>query len=191
MFEIRDRPKVVEKALLIGAYFEPREKEEAASLLEELAELVTTLGIPIAESVLVYVRDSNRKYLTGSGKAAELIAHAKELGCDVIIFDNGLAPMQQRAWETSNPSKPPRRRPPSRISLSMGSMPARSGSSSSTGPPWACSRSLKADDKKMLVVLNKIDLIPAAHWQEVAPHFPPLPLKPVSGNPREDHPMPG
>ncbi len=100
MFEIRDRPKIVEKALLIGAYFEPREKGEAASLLEELAELVTTLGIPIAESVLVYVRDSNRKYLTGSGKAAELIAHAKELGCDVIIFDNGLAPMQQRAWET-------------------------------------------------------------------------------------------
>ena len=100
MFEIRDRPKVVEKALLIGAYFEPREKEEAASLLEELAELVTTLGIPIAESVLVYVRDGNRKYLTGSGKAAELMTHARELGCDVIIFDNGLAPMQQRAWET-------------------------------------------------------------------------------------------
>jgi len=100
MFEIRDRPKVVEKALLIGAYFDPREKDEASSLLEELRELVTTLGIPIEESVLVLVRDSNRKYLTGSGKAAELIARAKELGCDVIIFDNNLAPMQQRAWET-------------------------------------------------------------------------------------------
>ncbi len=99
MFEIRDRPKVVEKALLIGAYFDQREKQEAASLLEELAELVTTLGIPIVERVLVLVRDSNRKYLTGAGKAAELIALAKERGCDVIIFDNQLAPMQQRAWE--------------------------------------------------------------------------------------------
>lgn len=100
MFEIRDRPKVVEKALLIGAYFDQREKDEAASLLEELRELVSTLGIPVAESVLVLVRESNRKYLTGSGKATELMDHARALGCDVIVFDNNLAPMQQRAWET-------------------------------------------------------------------------------------------
>jgi GTP-binding protein HflX len=99
MFEIRDKPKMVEKALLIGAYFDKREQEEAASLLEELRELVDTLGIPISESMLVNVKDSNRKYLTGSGKAKELTGHAKATGCDVIIFDNQLAPMQQRAWE--------------------------------------------------------------------------------------------
>ncbi len=99
MFEIRERPAVVEKALLIGAYFDQREKAEAASLLEELVELVTTLGIPVERTELVFVRDSNRKYLTGAGKSAELIALAKELGCDVIIFDNSLSPMQQRAWE--------------------------------------------------------------------------------------------
>ncbi|MDB6136025.1 MAG: GTP-binding protein HflX [Verrucomicrobiales bacterium] len=99
MFEIRDKPKVVEKALLIGAYFDRREKDEAASLLEELHELVGTLGIPVEHAELVMVKDSNRKYLTGKGKAHELIAMAKEKGCDVIIFDNSLAPMQQRAWE--------------------------------------------------------------------------------------------
>ncbi|HEX2749507.1 MAG TPA: GTPase HflX, partial [Verrucomicrobiales bacterium] len=100
MFEIREKPKMVEKALLIGAYFDKREQEEAASLLEELRELVDTLGIPVSETVLVYVKDSNRKYLTGSGKCKELTDHAKATGCDVIIFDNQLAPMQQRAWET-------------------------------------------------------------------------------------------
>lgn len=100
MFEIRDKPKMVEKALLIGAYFDKREQNESASLLEELRELVDTLGIPVAESLLVYVKDSNRKFLTGSGKAKELTDHAKATGCDVIIFDNQLAPMQQRAWET-------------------------------------------------------------------------------------------
>lgn len=100
MFEIRDKPKVVEKALLIGAYFDRREKDEHASLLEELQELVATLGIPVEQAELVFVKDSNRKYLTGKGKAHELIALAKEKGCDVIIFDNQLAPMQQRAWET-------------------------------------------------------------------------------------------
>ncbi|HEX2749319.1 MAG TPA: GTPase HflX, partial [Verrucomicrobiales bacterium] len=55
---------------------------------------------PVSETVLVYVKDSNRKYLTGSGKCKELTDHAKATGCDVIIFDNQLAPMQQRAWET-------------------------------------------------------------------------------------------
>ncbi|HWB05247.1 MAG TPA: GTPase HflX [Verrucomicrobiales bacterium] len=100
MFEIREKPKMVEKALLIGAYFDKREQEEAASLLEELRELVDTLGIPVSESILVHVKDSNRKFLTGSGKAKELTDYAKATGCDVIIFDNQLAPMQQRAWET-------------------------------------------------------------------------------------------
>ena len=100
MFEIRERPKMVERALLIGAYFDRREQEEAQSLLDELRELVDTLGIPIAESLLVFVKDSNTKYLTGSGKAKELIARARDLGCDVIIFDNELSPSQQRAWES-------------------------------------------------------------------------------------------
>ncbi len=91
---------MVEKALLIGAYFDRREEAEAASLLEELVELVNTLGIPIAESKLVFVKDSNRRYLTGSGKAKEMTDYAREIGCDVIVFDNNLSPMQQRAWET-------------------------------------------------------------------------------------------
>ena len=99
MFEIRDKPKNVEKALLVGAFFDTREKEEAASLLAELRDLVDTLGIPISESILVHVKESNRKYLTGSGKCKELVQHAKATGCDVIIFDNQMAPMQQRAWE--------------------------------------------------------------------------------------------
>jgi GTP-binding protein HflX len=100
MFELRDKPLLAGKALLIGAYFDKREHDEAASLLDELRELVNTLGIPVSESVLVHVKDSNRKFLTGSGKAKELTGHAKATGCDVIVFDNQLAPLQQRAWET-------------------------------------------------------------------------------------------
>ena len=90
---------MVERALLVGAYFDRRHQEEAQSLLTELNELVKTLGIPIAESLCIFVKDSNKKYLTGSGKARELWEHAKALGCDVIVFDNGLSPSQQRAWE--------------------------------------------------------------------------------------------
>jgi GTP-binding protein HflX len=100
MFEIREKPKMVERSLLVGAYFDRREEKEAQSLLEELEELAGTLGIPVADRLLVHVKESNRKYLTGSGKVKEVVAHAKELGCDVIIFDNSLSPMQQRAWES-------------------------------------------------------------------------------------------
>lgn len=99
MFDIKAKPNLVESALLIGAHFKRDEADEAGDLLEELKDLVSTLGIGIAESMLVNVREISPRYLIGSGKAKEVMDHAKELGCDCIIFDNELSPGQQRAWE--------------------------------------------------------------------------------------------
>ena len=99
MFDIREKPSVVERALLIGAYFDRREEEDAAALLEELQELVETLGIAVVKAELVFVREANPRYLIGKGKAAELIALAKDLNADCIVIDNELSPAQQRAWE--------------------------------------------------------------------------------------------
>ena len=99
VFEIREKPQLVDKVLLIGAYFDRREEVDAASLLEELRELVTTLGLPIADAILVRVSEGNARYLMGKGKAKELIDLAKSLDCDCIIFDNPLTPVQQRIWE--------------------------------------------------------------------------------------------
>ncbi len=99
MFDTREKPRMVESAFLIGAYFDRSGEAEARSLLEELAELVGTLGIGIAGSSCVFVRDRNKRYLTGSGKAHELIEQAKQAGADCIVIDNELAPAQQRAWE--------------------------------------------------------------------------------------------
>ncbi len=99
MFDTREKPRMVESAFLVGAYFDRADEGLARSLLEELAELVSTLGIGIAGSACVFVRDRNKRWLTGSGKALELIAEAKEAGADCIVFDNELAPSQQRAWE--------------------------------------------------------------------------------------------
>ncbi len=100
MFDVREKPGMVERAFLIGVYFDRHDESEAASLLEELGELVSTLGIGIVESVLVHVRDQSKRYLTGSGKAQELMDRANELNCDCIVFDNELGPSQQRNWET-------------------------------------------------------------------------------------------
>jgi GTP-binding protein HflX len=99
MFEVRQKPEMVERALLVRLYFDKSEAEESASLLEELGELVSTLGIEIAESVLAKSREMHKKYLCGTGKAAEIVELAKAHQCDCIVIDNNLAPSQQREWE--------------------------------------------------------------------------------------------
>lgn len=99
MFEVRDRPQMVERALLVRICFDKREEEESRSLLNELAELVGTLGIGVVGDQLVRARQTQKKFLCGKGKAEEVAAQARELGCDCIVFDNQLAPNQQREWE--------------------------------------------------------------------------------------------
>lgn len=100
MFEIKQRDKMVERALLVGAYMDAEGKDDAEDLLGELGELVRTLGIPIIEKLLVYNRETHARLFIGSGKAEEVCDRAKELECDIIIFDNQLSPAQQRNWET-------------------------------------------------------------------------------------------
>ena len=90
---------MVERALLVRFYFDPREATEAESLLEELGELVKTLGIEVIEAVMPRCREMHKKFLCGTGKAAEVAELAKAHECDVIVIDNGLAPSQQREWE--------------------------------------------------------------------------------------------
>ncbi len=99
MFEVREKPEMVERALLVRFCFDARELDEAESLLEELGELVKTLGIHVADSVLARCREMHKKFLCGTGKAQEVVDLAKAHGCDVIVIDNGLAPSQQREWE--------------------------------------------------------------------------------------------
>ena len=99
MFEVREKPDMIERALLVRFYFDPREATESESLLEELGELVKTLGVEVAESVLYRSREMHKKFLCGTGKADEMVALARAHDCDVIVIDNGLAPSQQREWE--------------------------------------------------------------------------------------------
>jgi len=99
MIDIKEKEKMVERALLVGAYTEVNGRTEAASLLEELEELVKTLGIPVMDRLLVHHREQHARYLIGTGKAEELVKRAKDNGFDVIIFDNELTPSQQRNWE--------------------------------------------------------------------------------------------
>jgi GTP-binding protein HflX len=100
MFEIRPREKMVERALLVGAYGGAEDRADAEDLLDELEELVRTLGIPVLEKTVVHNREPQARYLIGSGKAEEICERMRDLQCDVVIFDNVLTPAQQRNWES-------------------------------------------------------------------------------------------
>ena len=102
MFEVREKPQLVERALLVGVFLDKSKEKAASSLLEELNELVQTLGIGIMDSILVRVRENFPSHLMGKGKMAEIIEKSKELNCDCIIFDNELSPNQQRNWENDS-----------------------------------------------------------------------------------------
>ena len=102
MFEVREKPQLVERALLVGVYLDKAKETEASSLLHELQELVETLGIGIVDSSLIRVRENFPSHLMGKGKMAEIIEKSKDLNCDCIIFDNELSPNQQRNWENDS-----------------------------------------------------------------------------------------
>jgi GTPase len=72
---------------------------KAESLLRELTGLADTLGVETVGSAMVVLRERNPAFLTGTGKADELVAAAKALEADSIIFDRALSPTQQRNWE--------------------------------------------------------------------------------------------
>lgn len=96
---------MVERAMLIGITLPQCEESTTRSLLDELRELVSTLGIGIQHEKIVSIRKPQAKFLVGSGKAEELIEEAKANDCDVIIFDNELTPAQQRNWEKAADDK--------------------------------------------------------------------------------------
>lgn len=96
---------MVERAMLVGLTLPDQTIHETESLLAELRELVTTVGIRIQHEVQVSVRKPQAKFLLGSGKAVDLIKMAFAHECDVIIFDNELTPTQQRNWEQAAEDK--------------------------------------------------------------------------------------
>ncbi len=99
MLEVREKPRLVERALLVGFVTPEGDPENTLALLDELEGLVSTLGIGVVEKISLPLRKPQPKFLIGSGKAAEVIERAEAAQCDVIVFDDEIAPGQQRNWE--------------------------------------------------------------------------------------------
>ena len=60
MFAVAEKQKNVTRALLVSAWWKPQTAEEGRSLLEELAELADTLGLTVADRVLVQASTGRR-----------------------------------------------------------------------------------------------------------------------------------
>ena len=98
-FEIREKPEMVERALLVGLGMPGDSRRERTALLAELEDLVGNLGIGIVGTMLEFTREIQAKYLCGVGTAEDIRARVEELNADCLIFDNLLSPSQQREWE--------------------------------------------------------------------------------------------
>lgn len=99
MFEIREKPSMVERAMLISICLPGDNAYEKQAMLDELEDLVSNLGIGIVHKELVRTRDVHAKFLCGTGKADEVRMAAIAAEADCLVFDNMLAPSQQREWE--------------------------------------------------------------------------------------------
>ena len=99
MFDVREKPKMVERALLIGVRIAGKTEDNIENLLEELSDLVSTLNIGVMETMAITIKKPHPHFFIGKGKAYEIIEHAKANGYDCIVFDDALTPAQQRNWE--------------------------------------------------------------------------------------------
>ena len=88
-----------ESSLLIGIQDERESFETAQSHLKELSSLADTMGIPAVETMMVRLRQTNARYLIGTGKMEEIQETALDCRADLIIFDYDLSPSQQRNLE--------------------------------------------------------------------------------------------
>jgi GTP-binding protein HflX len=87
------------RAALAGVYDGAAAKEEAGSLLAELAGLAKTLEMEVVAQDLVHTRGRTAQYGMGTGRAEALAEQARECGADCLVLDWDLAPAQQRNWE--------------------------------------------------------------------------------------------
>ena len=92
----------LQRALLIGVVLPKTQDLDHDESLKELEELAVNLGYKVQETLLVKVRKPQARFLTGPGKAQEIIDLAKSLKCGSILFDEPLLPSQQRNWESTS-----------------------------------------------------------------------------------------
>ena len=91
-------PKSQPRGFLISVY-KGSQKSVCEEHLAELALLAKTFGVEVIGQVPCLVRKFEASTFVTEGKLAELVRQAKELGAELVIFDDEISPSQQRNLE--------------------------------------------------------------------------------------------
>jgi GTP-binding protein HflX len=95
LLELKDN----KKALLLGVYLNPNEKEDSLNNLEELKSLSDTFGLEVFDTMMIHLRKIESSTYIGSGKVKEIANYILENDIDIVIFDLEIAPHQQKNLE--------------------------------------------------------------------------------------------
>lgn len=87
------------KALLVSVYKGSNQREICNEHLDELALLTETYGIDVAAKVPCNVRKFDASTFVTEGKLEEILQSVQDLKVDLVIFDDEIAPSQQRNLE--------------------------------------------------------------------------------------------
>lgn len=90
----------IPQAYLIGAYTNTKDKALCEENLKELERLAETLGANVVGSSTCFIRKKEASTYLTKGKVEEYAETSAELGADLIIIDQDIAPSQQRNLET-------------------------------------------------------------------------------------------
>ena len=93
MINLQEEQEKKARCLLIGA----PNKTDAEP--QELISLIDTLGMEVADTMVLARIEPTPAYGIGTGKAQEIANRAKDLNADCIIFDGEMDPTKQRNWE--------------------------------------------------------------------------------------------
>ncbi|MGM0432078.1 MAG: GTPase HflX [Spirochaetota bacterium] len=95
-----DRKNITQqRALLVTITDQNEPASDADFRRQELENLVETIGMKQAGSLVVRLRAPKAAFLVGSGKMREISQQAEETEAQYIVFDRDLSPSQQRNWE--------------------------------------------------------------------------------------------
>ena len=90
MIDVEKEEQALPCALLVG---------EPGNNLQELKNLVITLGMDVVQRLTLSRMEVHPAYGIGKGKAQEIAELAKQIEADCIIFDFNIEPRKQRNWE--------------------------------------------------------------------------------------------
>ena len=89
-----------ERAVLVGAVLQGRDREEEEENLLELGQLTRAAGAKVLQAIIQERRTPDVSTYIGRGKVQELKEICSRREANLIVFDNELSPVQARNLET-------------------------------------------------------------------------------------------